>query len=177
MGFRETLNQNPAIATGATIAVIVIAVGFIIYSQMGSSTPKPSTHAFYTVDDGATYFPDDAKKIAPFDHEGKEAVKARVYKCADGKEFVGYLERYTPDAKKKLEELRAITSTKDADKQAAARKGVQLQGLAMAAQMGVEVKKPGDANWVPMMDFPNSSRITQIGCPSGNREELQAVNP
>ena len=59
-----------------------------------------STRTRTTVDDGATYFPDDANKIPPFTKDGKEAVRARVFSCDGGKtKYVAYLERITPKAK------------------------------------------------------------------------------
>lgn len=176
MGLRETLNRNPAIVTGGTLAIIVIAVGFIIYSTLGSSAPKAPTKAYYTVDDGATYFSDDAGKLAPFDYEGKQAVKARVFKCADGKPFVAFLERYTPDAKKKLEEARASAAASSG--QQPARSPMDVQAIAMAAQMGLEVKKPGgDGQWFKIMDIQNSPKITRPACPDGKSDGLEPVNP
>ena len=55
MGIRESLNKNPAITTGATIGIIVIALIFILYQIFGGDgAPKPITEMYYTVDDGAT---------------------------------------------------------------------------------------------------------------------------
>ena len=52
-GIRETLNKNPAITTGATAAIILIAIGVIIYQIMGGGTPGIATEAYYTI---ATYY-------------------------------------------------------------------------------------------------------------------------
>src|SRR5207237_8725398 len=77
---------------------------------------------------------DDANKVPPFDHKGKEADRARVYKC-DGKTFVNHLERYTPDAKKKME---AVISKGGAGDPTAA---------GALQETGMEVKQPGHGDW------------------------------
>ena len=169
MGIRETLNQNPGITTGATAGIILLALIFIIYQLSGGSGPQIATEAFYTTDDGATWFADDAEKIPPFDKDGKPAYRVYVYKCADGKEFVSHLERYTPDAKAKLEEFR----TKGPE--AAADPGV----MEMIYMGGVEVKDPatGDKGWVKQAQFEQAAKITTPVCPDGSSESLEPVMP
>lgn len=113
MGIRETINKNPA----ATMAVAGVAallalfyIGYQIKTIFFPSAPdiRVATKAFFTVDDGATTFVDDLDKIPPFPGPGgKEAVRARVYKCPDGRQIVGHLERYTKEGKAKLEQLLA----------------------------------------------------------------------
>ena len=88
MGIRETLNKNPGITTGATAGIILLAVGFIIYQLSGGGTPSVATKAYFTIDDGKTWFSDDINKVPPFDKDGKQAVKAYVYECPGGKPFV-----------------------------------------------------------------------------------------
>ncbi len=160
MGVRETLNKQPAITTGATIGIIVIALGFIIWQVVGGGNHiRIPTKAYYTVDDGATYFKDDINLIAPFDHDGKQAVKADVFKCPSGGEFVGYLERYTPDAKKIIEDSRNHPNTDDFGK------------AAEASQRGLEVKAPstGDQGWVKTY-LPAATKVVTIHCPDGSQQ-------
>ena len=38
------------------------------------------TSGYFSDDDGKTYFQDDASKIAPFDHNGKQAVSAYLFR-------------------------------------------------------------------------------------------------
>ena len=78
MGIREKLNENPRITAGATAAIILVALGFIVYQAIGGGGPPIPTKAYYTIDDGETYFEDDIQKLAPFEHEGKQAVRAAV---------------------------------------------------------------------------------------------------
>jgi hypothetical protein len=172
MGIREKMNQNPGVTTGVTVGVIVIALIFIVWQLWPSSGPRIPTKAFYTVDDGKTYFPDDIKKVPPFDHEGKQAVRAYVFKCGSTK-FVAYLEMYTPDAKAKLEKARA---------EAASAKNPQgmppdMMMMPDMMQAGVLVKKPGQGNWVSQADFQKSQSIMQVKCPDGKTTDLEPVMP
>ena len=88
MGIRESLNKNPKLTTGVALGVAVLAVGAMALrlSGRGAGAVAP---AFYTVDDGATWFEDDGEKLPPFQHEGKEAVRAHVFECSDGKRSIG----------------------------------------------------------------------------------------
>jgi hypothetical protein len=169
MGIREKMNQNPGVTTGVTIAIIVVALIFIVWQLWPNRGPKIPTKAFYTVDDGATYFADDIKKIPPFDHEGKQAVRAYVFKCG-GKEFVAYLERYTPQAKAKLEKAR---------EEAAKNPDAMPPDMMMPdmMQQGIQVKKPGTGQWVSEADFQRSQDIMQVKCPDGTTNNLEPVMP
>ena len=113
MGIRETLNQNRGITIGAVSGVIVLTLVYIVYSLRGESGGGASAgtaKAFFSDDDGQSYFADGADKIPPFDHNGKPAVTAHVFRCNGGKPFVGYLERYTPEGKKRRESRQANKS-------------------------------------------------------------------
>src|SRR5687768_16389120 len=110
MGLRETLNENPRITTGLTVALIVVVLAWLLWPSGGGTGGGGAggtgggggtTQLFYSTDDGKTWFPDDAAKIPPFKKDGKDAVRAVVYKC-DGKTFVNHLERYTPEAQKQM---------------------------------------------------------------------------
>jgi hypothetical protein len=168
MGIREKLNQNPRIAAGATAGVIVIALGFILYESFGGGGPSPPTKAYFTTDDGATYFKDDINKLPPFDVDGKPAVRAMVFKCPEGEPFVAYLERYTPEAKAKLEDLRVNGPPKTPD-----------PGMMDVTMGGMEVKKPKDekAKWIKQMDYQKAAEIMQPKCPDGTNQNIEPVLP
>ncbi len=161
MGIRESLNQNPAVTTGVTIGIIVLALIIILYQAFGGGGPTGGSSGgggklFFTDDDGKNYFADDASKIPPFDHGGKTAVRAYVFSC-NGKQFVSYLERYNADAKKKMEAAKA-----------AGKDTVAMQSIQMG---GMEVKRPGDKDWVSQTD-PRAVKVVQPQCPGGGQLEL-----
>ena len=161
MSLRDKLNDNPRITTGITIALIVVVLGYILYNTMsggpgGAPAPAPNL-SFYTVDDGATWFADDATRIPPFEHKGKQAVRARVYKC-DGKVFVNHLERFTPEAQKRMQALAARSAGGDA---------------MPAETVGLEVKSPGGGDQWVAMTHPGAVKIMAPKC-TGN---LELVSP
>src|SRR3954453_6450060 len=104
------MNRNPKIVTIVTILIIVVALAFLFWPARSASGGGNPGDVFFSNDDGkSTFTADPRKNVPPFQKDGKETVLAHVFQCADGKKFVGYLERYTPDAKKKVEAANAAT--------------------------------------------------------------------
>lgn len=174
MGIRESLNKNPTVVTAATALIIVVAVVFIILQLAGggggSQTTGTPEQAWYTVDDGETWFADDAKKIPPFQHEGKEAVRIYLYTCDNGKTpFPGLLERFTPAGKKKQEELLARIES--------GQPGAEMAFIEDSAYNEKEVKKPRSPNarWIRIDRVP--AEMMQVTCPDGSLENLQLYLP
>ena len=167
MGIRETLNENPRLTTGVTAGIIGVTLLWILWSTFGGGGGveggSGGGKAFFTDDDGKTWFADDATKIPPFDRSGKQAVRAHVYKC-DGKTFVNHMERYTPDAKKKLEAAMSQGSGAIADP--------TMMDTIQAT--GLEYKSPGQANWIKMND-PRVGQVLQPKC--SKPEEAEPVFP
>ena len=167
MGIRETLNQNRGITIGAVSGVIVLTLVYIVYSLRGESGGGASAgtaKAFFSDDDGQSYFADGADKIPPFDHNGKPAVTAHVFRCNGGKPFVGYLERYTPEGKKRRESLLKTPSADPATE-------------AMLAANTIEVKlaKSGNTGWVKKTDA-RARDIENVHCPDGS-QNIEPVFP
>lgn len=164
MGIRESLNQNPAVASGAVIGIVVLAMIFLVYNYAGNKTPGAdgAAQAYFSDDDGKSYFPDDARKVTPFDHNGKSAVLCFVFSCDDSKtKFVGYLQRYTPEGKKMRESQL---------KPAGPKMGVEEMIIP------IEVKKPGDKEWVRTTD-PRFAAIASVRCPDGSMNNLTQITP
>jgi hypothetical protein len=162
MGVRESLNQNKKLGVGVGVAIIAVALGFISLQLVGGRTnvDLPAS-AFYTDDDGKTFFKDDVYKVVPFDHNGKKAYRADVFKCADGKQFVGLMYRHNALGQKAMQEHVA----KGADDP----QGTFLAGLEM---QGVEVKRPGApvSAWKPNTEPEQVQRA--VKCPSGGPAQL-----
>ena len=160
MGLRETLNENPGLTTAATAIIIVAAIVFMVISMFrgeagtAGGTGTALTREFYSDDDGKTFFEDERTKVPPFDRNGKPAYRARVFTCDGGKtKFVGWLERYTPEAKKMIEE-RA--------------KNAAGAPLLMEDQTGLQFKKPGtgDKGWVSAGEAATMG-LREVNCPNG----------
>jgi hypothetical protein len=160
MGVRERLNQNPrlaAIVVGVLLLIAGVAVA-IQFSDGAHAAGTASDKAFFTIDDGATWFVDDAANLAPFQHDGKRAVRAYVFECKD-KRFVNHLERFTPEGHKAAE--------------AAVKANQSRQPAEVAAQVrlsGAQVKRPGAKQWTSLGDLARSGPILRPRCPDGGGE-------
>ena len=168
MGIREQMNENPTIVTGVTAGIIFIALVLIIIqlwpSRRADAPTGPAQQWYYTTDDGATHFADEANKVAPFDHDGRPAVVARVYQCG-GKEFVGRLEKYTPEAQQKLE------GVKGADPRSAS---VATSALAGG---GLLVKAPGTGDQWVSRDTAEGAALFNPTCPDGDSMTPREIYP
>jgi hypothetical protein len=166
MSIREKLNSKPAAGAAVAIGLILLAAAVAAFSLHPTHRSDPHS-GFFSDDDGQTYFKDSIYKFPPFDHDGKTAVAARVY--TDGKHnFVGYLERFTADGKRRLE----TEYNKGTPESAVTVLNLMISpGIAIG---GMEVKKPGPQNpWVPRSRMPH---LTAQG-PGGSDEDLETVLP
>jgi hypothetical protein len=153
-------NNNKIVAVSAVVIILAANV-WVLWSTLGPNTPAGRREqAYFATDDGATYFPDDASKMTPFDHDGKEAVLAHVY-LSGGKRWVAYLERYTKKARELMEAVQK--------QQAGPEKLVDV--------MLKEVKKPGQDHWVtPANGKAYIDTITVVD-PNGGGGQPRAVGP
>lgn len=167
MGIRETLNERPQVAIGASAAVIALAIGAVAYQLAGGASSADGARTrkvFVSVDDGQTFTVQPSNQIPPYTLDGKEAVVARVYEC-DGKRFVAYLQKFTPAGKKACEQLQAERGP--AAVNAAAPSGISDRDYLY--------KKPGPGKWFPPND-PRAADILRVRCPGGGGVPM-AVDP
>jgi hypothetical protein len=171
VGIRETLNGKPALAGVLAVALVLAAVGTIGWQLVGTrrgAFGQAPGQAFFTVDDGKTWFADDMKKVPPFEKDGKLAYRCFVWTCDGGKTtFVSHLQRYTADAKKSMEGAQAKGTVPD-------------PATIKIIMAGVEVKAPrnGDVpkNWLKEQD-PQASKFTQPSCKEGGTATPRPVTP
>jgi len=138
MGTREKLNENKKLGVGVGAAIVIVAVGVFAFQLRGGdeNAVRPASTAFYTDDNGKTFFKDDINKTSPFARNGKQANRADVFKGPDGQQFVGLIYRHTDAGRKEMEEY--ITKrVKDPD---------GLTRLSIERR-GMEVKKLADKTW------------------------------
>ena len=154
------------------VVLIVVSAALIIYQVRSAGGSKPVTKAFYTVDDGQNWFADSSERLPPFDHEGKQAVRAYVFRYGSGKPFVGYLERFTENAKKQLEKIPA-PSSQSPDK---APSFEQQSFVNQIKAAGSEIKKPGGNRWYSSQNAPAEAIAMPIP-EGGKREDLEVCVP
>ena len=159
MSIRQKLNQNSMAATAGAAAVVALALIIIIWQVWPSQRSEPKGQ-YFSSDEGKSYFAESLGTVPPITKDGKDAVQAMVFKCGWGKPFVGFLQRYTPDAKKRLEE--ALAAKRD------------LPPTALLS--GTEAKRPGESEWVKATD-ERFGQITNVHCPDGKLDGLKTVWP
>jgi hypothetical protein len=168
MGVRSVIDKHPKVASVVAIVLVLVGVSVSAFS-LWPTRQQPLTSAYYTDDDGKTWFADTINKVPPFDHNGKQAVRVNLYTCDNSKTaFVGYLERCTPAAKKKLEAAFA----------AAAANGKSMASVVMTPDIttfGTEIKRPGDSKWISRGQYPDSFKVMDVKCPNGGT--LDSVFP
>ena len=171
MGIRESIEKNRAVSVTVSIVVLVVVVIALVWSSRDGNAAGTGGvgKAFYTVDDGATWFAADAANIPPFDYNGKQAVLCYVYKCgADGKPWVSHLMRYTAEARAQRGGEAAAGGDRSADR----------IGTENLLRGGIEVKEAGtgDKDWVRISD-PRGAAIQQLKCPDGSTGEIIPLDP
>lgn len=154
MGLREALNQHKNATVVVACAVLAAAAVVIVVESHAGHRPGPVTVAFYSDDDGQTYFRDDVNKLYPFvDQSGKQAYRADVFRCSDGKTFVGVLSKLTDRAKARIAELRSQPNP-------------DVQAISDTISAGTLIKKPGDPKWCSINSAEAGAVLTQK-CPDG----------
>ena len=107
MDLRERLNSGNVPKISAAVAGVLVLALLIFWftaGESGGASSRSEAQAFYTVDDGASWFEASAALVPPFQHEGKTACEVFVYSADGGKtEKAGYLQRVQAAAKKQLE--------------------------------------------------------------------------
>ena len=155
------VDQHPRIAIGASGAAVVaaIALAWASWPRGGGAAVavEGPGRAFFSADDGQTWFADDAARIAPFEKDGKEALRAYVFRCGAGEPFVAALARYTPSARKELEAILARRGDREANPLAI--RQLELDGL--------ELKAPGRPGWIKRSD-PRAAAFMSPRCPDGS---------
>jgi hypothetical protein len=155
---RQSLNENKPLAVTITALMVVSAVVFILWYTRSSQSNSFATREFFSDDDGTTWFVDDGTKLVPFDHNGKQAVLAKVFQSKDGQMFVGYLEKLSDDVKQRVEATRAQEPGHS--------------GMTKADPTGFNgmmLKKPHAGDWVKSND-PAARDITKVTCPDGSSD-------
>jgi hypothetical protein len=161
MFIRSKLADDKVVGAAVGVGLILLAAVAIAYQFWPQKKPNLA-QAYYTDDDGATWFADSAYKVAPFDHDGKTAVIAEVYSYDGGsKKFCAYVAKYTPDAKKKLEGAIA-----DAMAKGQSPGSIALFNDRAFLNGGMMVKHAGKGNWIPYND-PSATDVFSIHAPDG----------
>jgi hypothetical protein len=178
MSLRTQLNERPVVSTLIALALVCGALWIVMRYRWGeqarldalaAAIAAGASTSYFTTDDGATYFEDLGTNLPPFEKGGKTAYAAAVYKCGDGEPFVAYMTRYSPEYK----EMLLYTQSGHA------LNGGQAMQFQRLEATGIEIKRPGQAEWVlkpvssmgpqsgPGARPPDPSLPTVVNCPDG----------
>jgi len=169
-GIRQKIGEKRGIGVALGVGLILVAAIALAVQHMPEKRADLN-QAFYTIDDGATWFEDSAYRIAPFDHEGKQAVIAQVYSYAGGgKQFCAYVAKYSPQGKEKLEA--AIAKARKNNEPPASAMPFRDRDFMQSAML---VKSRGtDKPWIPIGD-PRARDVMAVHSPDGSEVDQVLV--
>jgi len=142
-------------AVGIVAVCMILCAGVVIFLELRPSKAPATVGVYFTVDDGKTWYADDAGNCPPYNHNGQQAVRCMVFN-AGGSDFAGYLKKYTDDVRSKM--LANIPCSND------------------ELNRGTLVKRPGDGGWVSIAD-PAGQQILQVKDPSHPDAQATDVLP
>lgn len=166
MGIREAANRRPGVVAGIAIVAIIGALCMLWYS-FGGKRAYNRTTAYFSDDDGASFYKDSADLVVPYTKDGKEVVRAGVMYCPDKGKYVAFLQRYTPAARE------ALLDAEQAKKEGRPPKNPGM--VAMAKQIGLEFKKPGAGN--PWVGGPTAGAVLEVPVLCSNQEPAELAVP
>jgi len=163
-------DKKNRLGPGVAAALIILGVLALGYQMLGSRTDAVVTQksAYFTSDDGKTFFKDDINKIFPFEHGGRKAYRADVFKCPDGREFVGLVYQLTDGGKREME---AYLKARPRDADGSMRKGIEERGML--------VKKPGgdEKSWTSGDETTVEKMRAAMKCPPPSNAPATIVVP
>src|ERR1700683_3680664 len=105
MGVVESINKNKTWTTVLALSMIALAVALLAF-ELRPPRQFSQKEAYFSDDDGSSWYLDDINNIPPYTHNGKDGVRAVIYSYDGGsKEFCGYLMRFCPAVKKEIDSV------------------------------------------------------------------------
>lgn len=181
MSLRETINNNSAVVTIATVALLVIALGFTIKGMFGGGTIGRSSgdpQYWFFDEQTETFFAGPATSMAPIKApSGGEGVQAFVFTCEkncgakdlEGKTldeiksmdmFVGYFMKLSERGQKEMQKFKNDPNG-----------NMMMMGMEMASMHNL-VRSPDRKKWYSMNGTKGaevSRSVYRNKCPNGNR--------
>ena len=154
MNVREHLANNSGAAKAGLTLVVLVFAGVIYLEFKGQRQPVPAAagKVFCSDDDGRSWFLDDPSLDCPFDHHGKPAYRALVFRCQGRAPFVAYLAKYSDQQKAQI--------------RADAAHGPEM-ALRWQSRPMQDLKKPGASKWITNRT-PSMTGYPDVRCPDGS---------
>jgi len=187
MSMRELFNKHPQLAGG--VAVCLLAAGVVVARLASPAAQRPGAKpmAFFSDDDGKTYFA-DVEKPSGFNHNGKPAYLANVFVRGSGPPFVGFMRRNAPVPAVIIPE-QATTPGQMAKPGAELAKALAKDaapvkfmsgapaGMIPAGTVQDEVKEPGDTAWHLITGPSGAAIMAKYGPAAQSSGTIEAVTP
>jgi len=169
---RDLLNANPTIMTALAVLLTLAALAYVV-SRRHTSSLRIVHAYFYDLNDDKPFIgpsnalapiraPSDERAEAPPDT--LSGVRAHVFSCTgcddDETHFIGWLEKYTPEARQLL-----LNPPDDSDD------AISAKGPAELAAEGRQVRAVEGGPWVPAASAEGIEiqRQARARCPAGQR--------
>lgn len=161
MGVREAMNRNATVSVLLVCVATLVAAGAIFRGVRNLNPPREVSAgmAYFSTDDGATWFADSVTQPSPFDRDGKPAYRVHVWKAPGSKPFVNHLER-----------------SASAHAPAVPKSGVNDPRAPASSGVGIEVKRPGAPAWT-RLHTREGQEIIVPRAPDGRTDDLETVEP
>lgn len=113
MRLRDSMNNNSALVTVLAIVILIVSLGFIIYqARPNRYAPRVVDVYYYDLGSGQIFL-GKSDKVSPIDAPSgpgssgePNGVRAYVFSCTncddESSRFIGWLEKYTPEAKQAM---------------------------------------------------------------------------
>lgn len=194
MSLRDWMNNNSALVTIAAVVLLVVTLGWIILQAKGPSASRMKSQYYYDLNTG-TIFTADSSEMPPIetpsgpDKTGKPAgVRARVFACGDCRRsyvgmtvaqieeadaFIAFLEKFTPEAKKSMEEAKDTVAEPTEATGIPGDPNYRRPGgggrLIMEGGQGLLIRQVNGEKWLAMRSREAQKITTTFGtkCPDG----------
>lgn len=150
---REYIGARPWWVAGLAL-IGVASVSVVGVASARNSTKAEPIKAYYTTD-GETLTELSAGQFSPIKYNGKDAYRAYVFRCGQGKPYINHVERLTKGTDEKL---------------AAATRGnsASYATIQKAVMEGREVANPKTKQWVKLSAGKKAVEIMTPKCPDGS---------
>jgi hypothetical protein len=152
MGFRDNIQKRSALTKTVACLLIVISA-LALFSTFSSTFSSPNMvptggKAWFTTDDGTTFFSDARSQVPPFQRDGKTVYGCEIVSGDGGKtKTVSYLFRYTPEVRDKVRDIIVNGVGGDPRFQVSTVMG-QWEEIDLAGGKEVKLPNSGSAVWV-----------------------------
>jgi hypothetical protein len=155
------MNRNAKVSVLLVCVATLVAAGAIFRGVHSLNPPREVSAgmAYFSTDDGATWFADSVTQPSPFDRDGKPAYRVHVWTVPGGKPFVNHLER-----------------SASAHAPAVPKSGVNDPRAPASYGVGIEVKRPGAPAWT-RLNTRAGQEIIMPRAPDGRTDDLDTVEP